>query len=107
MKTPSLLLSLRKFEVCIIARFLSAKEKLLTMALLSKRWNSLISKHYSWEKLPTRGPKCLISDYLDFLEGFTEFTRLHIPHLPEELFTKKCLMHLEGAASVGAINIGS
>ena len=44
---------------------------------------------------------------LDFFEGFPEFTRLHIPHLPEELFTKKCLMHLEGAASVGAINIGS
>lgn len=44
-RTPSLLLSLRDFEVSIIVRFLSAKEKLLTMALLSKRWHALISKH--------------------------------------------------------------
>ena len=106
-RTPSLLLSLRDFEVSIIVRFLSAKEKLLTMALLSKRWHALISKHYSWEHLPSRGPNCLLSGYLDFLDKFDEFTGMRVPSLPEELFTKRWMADFEGASSVGAVQVGS
>ena len=41
-KELKLLSSLHLFEVSIIARFLSAKEKLLVMALLNQSWHSLI-----------------------------------------------------------------
>ena len=44
--------SLYLFEVSIIARFLTAEEKLLVMALLNKSWHSLINKHYSWVRFP-------------------------------------------------------
>ena len=51
-KHSSLLKSLHEFEATIIARFLTAKEKLLTTSLLNRKWHRLVSNHYSWSTLP-------------------------------------------------------
>ena len=69
-KAPSLLLSLREFEVSIIARYLTAEDKFTTMALLNKAWNCLLSQHYAWSSLPSPGQRSLRSDNFDFLTSF-------------------------------------
>ena len=92
--------TLREFEVSIIARFLTAKEKLQIMALLNRSWNRLVSKHYAWTWLPERGPMCLLSDYLSFLENFTEFSGLFIPEVPSIL-----LSHKEGVSRAHLIRL--
>ena len=44
---------LREFEVSIVARFLPAKAKLLTTALLNRAWHELLlSKNYAWHVFP-------------------------------------------------------
>ena len=78
----ALLPALHEFEITIIARFLTAKEKLLTMAILNRKWRRLISKHYVWSTLPQRGTNCLLSGFADFLDGFSEFTGIRIPDFP-------------------------
>ena len=43
-----LLLDLRIFEASIVARFLTAQEKLLVMTRVNKAWHNLVQKLYSW-----------------------------------------------------------
>ena len=82
-KQPSsLLFSLKDFELVIVAKFLNVKDKLMRLGLLNKRCHSLVKKHYSWIKLPERGPHSLLSDCFDFLRGFPHFTNLHVPQYP-------------------------
>ena len=47
------LLSLRLFEVVIISRFLSARDKMTTLSILNKSWNSFFFKNYAWFSFPT------------------------------------------------------
>ena len=44
---------LRLFEVVLISKFLSARDKLCTLALLNKAWNKFIFKHYAWYSFPS------------------------------------------------------
>ena len=74
---------LREFEVSIVARFLSAQEKLTVFSLLSKSWHSLISKNYSWAAFPKRGPACLVSDYIHFFDSFTELGGVSVLDFPQ------------------------
>ena len=62
--------ALRDFETSIIAKFISAKDKLLKMALLNKKWSGLIKKHYCWACFPVPGPYSLISDFITFFDSF-------------------------------------
>ena len=78
----SLLLALKDFELIIIVRFLSAKDKLLCMALLNRKFYSLVNQHYSWTRFPVRGPRSLVSDSFDFFRSFHEFTRILVPEYP-------------------------
>ena len=82
-KKPSgLLFSLKDFELVIVFRFLPARDKLLSLALLNKRGHSLVKKHYSWSRLPSLGPRSLISDCFHFLRSFSEFTKIHVCEYP-------------------------
>ena len=68
---PSLLPPLREFEVSIIARYLSAKDKLATASLLNSSWNTLVHRNYAWSVTPSLSRTCLILPYISFLKGFT------------------------------------
>ena len=63
---PDLLRRLRKFEVMIIARYLTASEKLNTMALLNRQWNALVNMHYAWSRFPEIGPFTIKEKYWEF-----------------------------------------
>ena len=68
----------REFELSIIFRFLSYKDKLLKMALVKKSWNSLISKHYTWSRFPKRCPHFLITEFVNFMNRFSELTGIDV-----------------------------
>ena len=80
-ETP-LLHSLHEFEVILIVRFLTPKEKVLLLANLNRKWKRLITKHYAWSSLPVRGRLCLLSTFADFFDGLSEFTKIHVPDFP-------------------------
>ena len=87
-KAGAFLFSLREFEASIVARFLNAKDKLLSIALINKHWHQLVSRHYAWSRYPSRGPTTLLSDFLNFLGSFSELTGVEIPDLPAEFLRK-------------------
>ena len=76
------LLSLKEFELVIILRFLPARDKLSSIGLLNKRFHSLVRKHYSWSRLPSPGPRSLVSDWIEFLGTFPHFMNIHLPQYP-------------------------
>lgn len=82
------MLSLREFEASIIARYLTTRDKLLKIAYLNKKWHALVFKHYSWASFPTRGPKCILSDYMKFFDKFSEVTGIIIPDFPGQLLSE-------------------
>ena len=44
------------FEMSVILKFQTARDKLCIMALLNSRWHSLImTKNYAWTELPVLG----------------------------------------------------
>ena len=100
-KTPSLLPPLKEFEVALIVRYIPAREKLLTFALLNKTWHSLIFKHYSWSRLPQPGPMCQLSDFMRFFDSFPALPLVEVPEFPIDFITPHRMGVLEGAKFVG------
>ena len=98
--SPLLMPPLRLFEVLIVVRFLTPREKLLIMALLNRQWHCQILKHYSWVCLPKFGLFTLKSQFISLFDGFTELTRVDVPHFPGELLTSERMSKLSSAANV-------
>ena len=70
------------------------------MTNLNKDWSLLVSKNYSWSRFPERGPLCLLSDYINFIDSFSELTGIVIPNFPGKLLNEKRLHLLQTAKSV-------
>ena len=75
------------------------------MALLNRTWHRLISKHYSWTELPTPGPLCLFSGFIDFFDNFPMLSVIDVPDFPAELLSEQRIVKLETAKSVGIKNM--
>ena len=87
-KDPNYLLSLTQFEALIVARYLSAQDKLLTMVLLNKKWRQLICFHSSWYRLPILKPEANLyvkTEFNKFILSFKELTGICISPTPEEI----------------------
>ena len=102
-----MLLNLREFEVSIIARFLSARDKLLAMALLNHRWHYLIGKHYFWSRFPEPGPFSLLTDFICFFDSFSELTGIEIPYFNAYFLTINRAELLKSEASLLGLSITS
>ena len=77
----ALLSRLRVFEVSIIARFLTAREKLTVCCLLNRSWFNSIYKNYFWARLPDFPPQVSKYQKIDFLRQFENFGGLDLPKL--------------------------
>lgn len=76
------------------------------MATLNTLWHQIISKHYSWSRFPERGPRCLVSSFLNFFNSFSELTGIDIPDVPLELLTEHYhIAKLQTAKSVAVRRI--
>ena len=84
----------------IIARFLTPKEKLAVLSLLNKSWHRLISKHYAWTALPTRGKECLVSDYIRFFDSFSELGGVAVLDFPGQFLNPTRFKVLETAREI-------
>ncbi len=84
---PKLLAPLREFEVSIIARFLSCKDKLTVAARLNSSWRALTTKSYAWTRLPSFSPDCLVSDFVNFFDCFPSVSCLHVPFFPGDFLS--------------------
>ena len=105
-KKPSSVLSLlRDFELALIAKFLSPSDKVLKMGLLSKRYYTLVRKHYSWVRFPKPGPFSLFSDLMRFFDSFTELTGLEIPYFKPEYLTENRIERISTEASSVSLTI--
>lgn len=82
------------FETSIIARFLTAKEKLLTVSLLSKPWHQLVLQHYAWARFPTPASLCLLSRYIRFFDSFSELDGIDVPGFPAQFLTEQRISQL-------------
>ena len=79
------------FETSLVLRFLSAKEKLLVFALLSKGWLHNIHKNYFWSEFPLLHSRGLRSSYVDFIDQFQELGGVNVQRYPGELLTPERL----------------
>ena len=88
---------LRLFEVASIVRFLTTKEKLVTMARLNQDWYRLISLHCSCASFPELGLFTLPSSYLSYYDSFTNLKSIKVPNFPGEMLTSERLSKLASA----------
>ena len=84
-----------------MVRYLTAREKLLSLARINKTWNSLISKHYSWIRFPERGPRCLVSDFIDFFDRVPSLSQMDVTDFPADFLSVNRIESLGSARSVG------
>ncbi len=103
---------LKLFEVSIVLRFCSTKDKLMNLALVNKKWHEVISsKNYAWSVLPlfeeelrwayTRNVLALVDQISDFGKVVS------IPSLTDELLYTLSSSILSSARSINHIHFSS
>ena len=86
--------TLRLFEVSIIVKFLTTKEKLTVLPLLNSHWLRLIYRHVVWPLFPNRSISFTLADFVTFFAKFKTLTGIIVPYFPGDLLSSSYLRKL-------------
>lgn len=106
-KKCDLIPGLRVFEVSIISRFLTAKQKLTVCCLLNRSWLHSVYLNYFWSCFPLFPPHVCNYQVLDFMKKFETFGGVEVPQLKIQLIKFIGIDKLSSAEKLSITGISS